>query len=73
MVVVYLYGKNVFSQVSIRYVLKSFADLNKAVRLISEEIGLSFKKSIDTVEFTVYHCTDRTKDVSIIAESIKVL
>lgn len=73
MVVVYLYGEGVFGKVSIQYVLKSFADLNKAVRLISEEIGLSFRKSIDTIGFTVYHCTDRTKNVSIVAESTKVL
>lgn len=67
MVVVYLYGRNVFAQVSIQYVLNSFADLDEAVRLISERIGLSFKKSIDTVGYKVYNCTDELKDVKIIA------
>lgn len=73
MVVVYLYGKNVFAQVSIKYVLKSFADLDKAVRLISERIGLSFELSIDQFGCKIYDCTDYTKDIKIIAETTKVL
>lgn len=73
MVVVYLYGKDIFAQVSIQYVLKSFADLDKAIRLLSEKSGLSFEKSRDQFGYKVYDCTDTTKDVKIIAESIQTL
>ena len=73
MIVVYLYGRNVFAQVSIQYILSSFSDLDEAVRLISEKTGLSFEKSIDTVGYKVYNCTNELKDVNIIAESTKVL
>ena len=73
MIVVYLYGKNVFAGVSIQYVLNSFTDLDEAVRLISERIGLSFEKSIDLIGYREYNCTDYTKDVRIIAESIQTL
>lgn len=73
MIVVYLYGKNVFAGVSIQYVLNSFTDLDEAVRLISERIGLSFEKSKDLIGYREYNCTDYTKDVRIIAESIQTL
>lgn len=67
MVVVYLYGRNVFKQVSIQYVLNSFSDLDKAIRLISEKTNISFEKSIDIIGYKVYDCTDESKDVKIIA------
>ena len=67
MIVVFLWGKNVFKQVSIQYVLESFVDLDEAVRLISEKTNLSFEKSIDIVGYKVYDCTDESKDVKIIA------
>lgn len=73
MVVVYLYGKSVFSGVSIQYVLTSFTDLDKAVRLISEKIGLEFEKSIDSIGYKVYDCLDYSRDVKIIAESKELL
>lgn len=73
MVVVYLYGKDVFAQVSIQYVLKSFSDLDKAISLISERTGLSFELSTNQFGYKVYDCTDTTKNVRIIAESTKVL
>ena len=49
MIVVFLWGKNVFKQVSIQYVLESFSQLDEAVRLISEKTGLSFEKTIDMI------------------------
>lgn len=67
MIVVFLWGKNVFKQVSIQYVLESFSQLDEAVRLISEKTGLSFEKTIDIVGYKVYDCTDESKDVKIIA------
>lgn len=73
MVVVYLYGEYVFARVSIKYILKSFEDLDKAVRLISERIGLSFELSVDQFGCKIYNCTDYTKDIKIIAELTKVL
>lgn len=73
MIVVYLYGKDVFAQVSIQYVLKSFLQLDEAIRLISERIGLSFEKSMDLIGYREYNCIDYTKDVRIIAESIQTL
>lgn len=73
MVVVYLWGKNVFKQVSIQYILKSFSDLDEAIRLISEKTGLSFEKSIDIIGYKVYDCTDYTKDVKIIATLTQTL
>ena len=73
MIVVYLYGRNVFAQVSIQYILSSFSDLDEAIRLISERIGLSFEKSMDLIGYREYNCIDYTKDVRIIAESIQTL
>lgn len=73
MIVVYLYGKNVFAQVSIQYILSSFSDLDEAVRLISEKTGLSFERTIDQIGYKVYECTNELKDVKIIAESTKIL
>ena len=67
MIVVFLWGKNVFKQVSIQYVLESFSQLDEAVRLISEKTNLSFEKSIDIIGYKVYECTDYEKDVKIIA------
>lgn len=73
MVVVYLYGKGVFNQVSIQYVLESFSELNRAVHLISERFDLKFRLSIDDFGCKVFNCTDYTLDVKIIAESITLL
>lgn len=73
MIVVYLYGKNVFAGVSIQYILNSFTDLDEAIRLISMKTGLSFEKSIDSIGYKVYNCVDELKDINIIAESTKVL
>lgn len=67
MIVVFLYGKNVFKQVSIQYILESFSQLDEAIRLISEKTGLSFEKSIDIIGYKVYDCVDNLKDVKIIA------
>lgn len=71
MVVVYLYGTDVFSQVSIEYVLESFSELDRAVHLISERVDLEFRLSVDTFGYKVYDCT--TRDVKIIAEYKKLL
>lgn len=73
MVVVYLYGKDVLGQVTIQYVLSSFAETNKAVRLISEKFNLEFRLSVDKSKYKIYDCTDYSLDVKIIAESTKVL
>lgn len=73
MVVVYLYGKNVFRRVTIKYVLQSFTQLDEAIRLISEETGLSFRLVIDDFGYKAYDCIDYTLDVKIIAETIKTL
>lgn len=73
MVVVYLYGLSVFAQVSIKYVLKSFAQLDEAIRLISEELNLSFELSINSFGYKVFNCTNDKVDIKIIAESTKVL
>lgn len=73
MVVVYLYGKGVFGQVAIQYVLKSFSEVNRAVHLISERIDLEFRLSIDKFGYKVFDCTDYTQDVRIIAESTELL
>lgn len=73
MVVVYLYGEGVFGKVSIQCITKSFAEVNRAVQLISERLDLEFRLSIDRIGYKVYDCTDYTRDVVIIAESTKVL
>lgn len=73
MIVVYLYGKDVFAQASIQYVIKQFSQLDEAIRLISERSGLSFEKSIDQFGYKVYDCTDATKKVRIIAEEVPLL
>lgn len=73
MIVVYLYGEHVFSQVSIQYVLRQFSQLDEAVRLISERTNLSFEKSIDGIGYKVYDCTDHTRKVKIIAETTRTL
>ena len=67
MIVVFLWGKNVFKHVSIQYVLESFSNLDEAVRLISEKTNLSFEKSIDMIGYKVYDCVDESKEVKIIA------
>lgn len=73
MVVVYLYGEGVFGKVSIQYVLKSFSELDRAVRLISERVDLKFRLSVDKFRYKVFECTDYSQDVRIIAESTKLL
>lgn len=73
MIVVYLYGEHVFSQVSIQYVIRQFSQLDEAIRLISERTNLSFEKSIDGIGYKVYDCTDYTRKVKIIAETVRTL
>lgn len=73
MIVVFLWGKNVFKQVSIQYIIKSFSDLDEAVRLISKKTGLSFERTIDIVGYKVYDCIDESKDVKIIATLTQTL
>lgn len=73
MVVVYLYGKDVFAQVSIQYVIKQFSQLDEAIRLLSKRTNLSFEKSIDRFGYKVYDCTDATKKIRIIAEEIPLI
>lgn len=73
MIVVYLYGEHVFSQVSIQYVLKQFSQLDEAIRLLSKRTNLSFEKSIDRFGYKVYDCTDATKKIRIIAEEVPLL
>lgn len=72
-VVVFLWGKDVFLGVSIQYILESFAQLDEAIRLISEKTGLSFELAVDYPDGKAYRCTDRTKKVRIIAKLTKVL
>lgn len=72
-VVVFLWGKDVFLGVSIEYVLESFAKLDEAIRLISEEVGLSFEVRVDQPDCKMYRCTDKAKRVRIIAKLVKVL
>lgn len=73
MIVVYLYGKDVFAQVSVQYVIKQFSQLDEAIRLISERINLSFELSVDMIGYKVYDCTDYKRKVKIIAEETTLL
>ena len=73
MIVVFLWGKDVFLGVSIKYVLESFAQLDEAIRLISEKTNLSFELAVNRPDCKTYRCTNHKKRVRIIAKLTEVL
>ena len=69
MIVLYLYGEYVSSQVSIQGVIDNYSQLDKAVEQISKEYNLTFELTLSAVCYRKFDAVEDSK-VSLIAENV---
>lgn len=75
MIVIYIWGKNVFQHCSLQYCINHFNDLDAAIGLVESRFDLKFKKepTISLPYYRVYDLVDSDKEVRLIAEVTPLL
>ena len=75
MIVLYLYGEDVYQNMSLQFCISHFKYMDKAIQRIEERIGLKFDRTptISHIGYRVYDLLDSSRKIRLIAEVCPIL
>lgn len=75
MIVIYLYGEDVYQNVSIQNCISHFQYIDEAIQAIEERLNLKFQRepTISHFGYRVYDLDGSTRKIRLIAETVSLI